>query len=142
MSFYQSSILTEQNSKSLPSIKREDLTEILNNESMENKKEPWSKLNKTDKICKLNAFAQAIADKNCLNRADTITLKRTLVIGLEKKRLVSVKDVLYDKESGMITSIPSLTNDGTKYTLKRNDKRPSTLKSLTRNKDKIDNKDN
>jgi hypothetical protein len=52
---------------------------------------------------------------------------------LEKNKLLKTKEVLYDKEKGEITSIPTLTiNNQTKnFTLRQCDKRVSTLKSLT-----------
>ena len=50
---------------------------------------------------------------------------------INKKRLVKSKEVLYDGEN--ITSIPSLTYSDShgKFTLKRSEKRESTIKSLT-----------
>ena len=59
---------------------------------------------------------------------------------LERKRLTKSKEVVYNKELGKITSIPSLflNNSTKKFTLKRNEKRQSTLKSLApKNKNKI-----
>ena len=51
---------------------------------------------------------------------------------LDRKRLQRVKDVEYDKLTGEVKMIPSLTYvKGTKhFTLKNMDKRVSTLKSL------------
>ena len=46
--------------------------------------------------------------------------------------MVRAKDVIYDKVTGLITSIPCLLFNSVlkKFTLKRCDKRQSTLKSL------------
>jgi len=51
---------------------------------------------------------------------------------LERKKLQRVKDVVYDKVTGTVTEIPSLTYiKSTKhFTFKNTDKRVSTLKSL------------
>ena len=69
-------------------------------------------------------------------------LKQYLTLSLDKKKIQHVKDVLYDKATGKIKAIPSLHfNPATrKFTLKRCEKRVSTLKSLGRGK-KIDGKD-
>ena len=52
---------------------------------------------------------------------------------MDRKRLTSIKDVTYDKDTGVIKTIPSLTFNPTtrKFTLKRSDKRTSTIKHLT-----------
>jgi len=59
-------------------------------------------------------------------------LKKYLEESLDKKKLQCVKDVQYDKTTGKIKSIPNLHfNIATrKFTIKRNEKRVSTLKSL------------
>ena len=105
---------------------------ILERESKRNKKEPWSKINKTAKIVKLNEYAAKLAEEKSLNKPETLQLKRYLLSSLDRKRLVRVKDVTYDKETGKITDIPCLSFNPSsrKFTLKRNDKRTSTLKSL------------
>lgn len=105
---------------------------ILEQESKRNKKEPWSKLNKTAKITKLHDYANRLATEKSLTKPETAQLKRYLLSSLDRKRLVRVKDVTYDKETGKITNIPCLAFSPTsrKFTLKRSDKRTSTLKSL------------
>jgi hypothetical protein len=51
---------------------------------------------------------------------------------LDKKKLSRVKDVIYDKEKGIVKDIPALTytKSNKHFTLKNLDKRVSTLKSL------------
>ena len=65
-------------------------------------------------------------------------MKKYLKECINKKRLQRVKDVLYDKEEGIILSIPNLIYNKSRqrYTLKRSDKRMSTLKSLGKPKKK------
>ena len=73
---------------------------------------------------------------NNLSPADVAELKIYLTESLDKKKLQHVKDVVCDKLTGKIISIPTLHfNSATrKYTLKRAEKRVSTLKSLGKGK--------
>jgi len=103
--------------------------------------EPWIKLDKTTKLQK---FKQYVANNHS---DDTGTeqdmLYNYLAINLDRKKLLKAKEVIYEKDTGVITSIPSLLYNTTtkKYTLKRCDKRQSTLKSLAPKKNK-ENKGN
>ena len=113
----------------------------------------WGKLDKTVKLSKLNAFAQKYIHDNGLPESELAQLVTFLTTCIDHKKIVKTKDVVYDKVSGMIVSIPILThvNSGSvtssslhlpatsgsgsgsspiKFTLRRCEKRPSTLKSL------------
>jgi hypothetical protein len=94
--------------------------------------EPWSKLDKTIKTKKIVAFATVYSEKNQLSEKESQLLIAFLKDSLDKKRLSRVKDVVYDKETGEIKEIPSLSFNKTTshFTLKNLDKRVSTLKSL------------
>ena len=107
---------------------------ILETEKQNNKLETWNKLDKTGKIVKLHAFAEKYGKTNNFPTKDIRILKTFFVECLEKSKLQKAKDVVYNKETGEITSIPSLHFNTTnqKFTLKIMDsKRVSTLKSLT-----------
>jgi hypothetical protein len=107
---------------------------ILEKEKQHNKSETWNKLDKTDKIQKLHAFAEKYGKTNNLPVKDIKALKMFFIECLEKLKLQKAKDVVYDKEAREISSIPSLHfNVSSKsFTLKIMDaKRVSTLKSLT-----------
>jgi hypothetical protein len=107
---------------------------ILEKEKQHNKSETWNKLDKTDKIQKLHAFAEKYGKTNNLPVKDIKALKMFFIDCLEKLKLQKAKDVVYDKEAREISSIPSLHfNVASKsFTLKIMDaKRVSTLKSLT-----------
>jgi len=107
---------------------------ILEKEKQHNKNETWNKLDKTDKIQKLHAFAEKYGKTNNLPVKDIKALKMFFIECLEKLKLQKAKDVVYDKEAREISSIPSLHfNVSSKsFTLKIMDaKRVSTLKSLT-----------
>lgn len=105
---------------------------FLEKESIQSKNEPWSKLDKTIKLKKLNDYANQICDEYELSPTELKTLKKDLSSYIDKKQLQKVKDVTYDKESGIINSIPNLKfNKNTrKFTMKKSEKHVSTTKSL------------
>ncbi len=104
---------------------------FLEKESKQNKNEPWNKLDKPARIKQLNDYADNI-NEYALNTEEIKFLKEYLITSLDKNKLQCVKDVQYDKTSGKIKNIPCLQfNPVTrKFTLKRNEKRASTTKSL------------
>ena len=59
-------------------------------------------------------------------------LIKTLMNGLERKRLTGAKDVVYNQSTETVTSIPCLSyhTAAKRFTLRRSDKRISTTKSL------------
>ena len=105
---------------------------FLNKECKLNKCEPWNKLDKTEKIKQLNDFVETLIEEYTLTDEEVKDIKNYLVSSLDKKKLQCVKDVNYDKLCGKIKSIPCFNyNTSTrKFTLKRCEKRVSTLKSL------------
>ena len=114
-----------------------DIESFLRKEKQQTSKKPWSKLEKATKRKKLAIFAEAYNTKR------KEALKLYLFQCLERKKLQRTKDVLYDSKSGKIKQIPGLSfNKNTnKYTLRRVDKKVSTLKSLApkkKRKTKID----
>jgi hypothetical protein len=107
---------------------------ILENEKQKNKCDNWNKLDKTVKTQKLHAFAEKYGKEHNYPAKEVKTLKTFFSSCLEKSKLQKAKDVVYDRESGEITSIPALFFNSTShsFTLKIVDaKRVSTLKSLT-----------
>jgi len=118
------------------------LDKFLETEMNSNKVEPWSKLDKTVKTKKLAAFVETYKKVNELTDEETILLTLFLKDCLDKKRIYRVKDVLYDKETGLIKEIPALTFiKATKhFTLKNMDKRVTTQKSLGPKKGTAKNK--
>jgi hypothetical protein len=107
---------------------------ILESEKQNNKLDTWNKLDKTGKIIKLHAFAEKYGRTHNLPTKDIKILKTFFIECLEKAKLQKAKDVVYNKETGEILSIPSLHFNTTnqKFTLKIMDaKRVSTLKCLT-----------
>ena len=110
------------------------MEKLLETEKQHNKTEPWNKLDKTVKIQKLHKFAEKYGKDHGLPAKDVRSLKVFFVCSLEKNKLQKTKDVVYDKDTKDVTSIPALYFNQTSrnFTLKIIDaKRVSTLKSLT-----------
>lgn len=112
-----------------------NLDKFLENEKIMNASEPWSKLDKTAKIKKLNVFAENYVSNHNLDEKEHKLLLDFFIDCLNKKKLQRVKDVVYNKETGEIIDIPSLTfnKNNNNFTLKNTDKRVTTLKGLLPN---------
>jgi hypothetical protein len=115
-----------------------NLDHFLEGEKKNNSGEPWAKLDKTSKLLRFNEYAIHYCSENNYSDADKRSLVLVLSSNLDRKKLLKAKEVLYDKEDGKILSIPSLVYNTSmkRFTLKRADKRPSTLKSLAPKKTK------
>ncbi len=110
----------------------DNLDKFLESEKNSNINDSWSNLDKTVKIKKLSAFAETYKTENNLTKEEHDELMRFLKEALDHKKIQRVKDVVYDKITGTIKSIPALAHNKSTnhYTLKNTDKRVSTLKSL------------
>lgn len=107
--------------------------DMLENEKQINSSESWAKLDKTVKTAKLEEYAERYGIENNYSETMKTNLKLFFVDCLNKGKLHKTKDVLYNKDQGIITGIPSLyfNNTSKAFTLKIIDpKRISTLKSL------------
>jgi hypothetical protein len=113
-------------------ITNPNIDDILEKEKNANKSDPWNKLDKSAKVGKLREFATQHGKKENYTEQEIISLYQFLVSALEQKKLMRAKDVVYDKSIGAITSIPCLIYHAgfKKFTLKRCEKRQSTMKSL------------
>ena len=130
---YQTMLLTgnDKIKEETQNIKNDKINDFLDQETKLNNKDIWTKLNKTNKIRLLYDYAELYGNENELNHLQVKSLKQYLKNCLERKQLQNVKDVIYNKEEQKITSIPNLNiNKDKKFTLKRSERRPSTLKSL------------
>jgi len=91
----------------------------------------WTKLSKTEKLTKFNEFANTYCEKNGLEpTSKTEELQAFLKKKLDQKRLISVKELVYNATDGIIESIHGLEVVDGKFVLRRAEKRNSTLKSL------------
>jgi hypothetical protein len=118
-----------------------NLEKFLENEKITNSNEPWCKLNKTIKTKKLIEYVEIYKKEKNLDEVETQLLISFLKDSLDRKKLLRVKDVIYDKNIGVVKEIPALTfTKATKhFTLKNIDKRVSTLKSLAPKKSILKN---
>jgi hypothetical protein len=133
-----------------------NIEQYLDRERSHKANEPWGRLDKTVKLSKLNAFAKKYIQDNSLPESEVGALVSYLSTCIDHKKIVKTKDVVYDKTTGTIVSIPILTHlssqgqgqgqcqgqsqvlahpsehahTSIKFTLRRCDKRQSTLKSL------------
>lgn len=117
-----------------------NLEKFLENEKNNNKVDNWSKLDKTIKTKKLIDFVNKYKTEYSLTDEEETLLIIFLKDCVDKKKLMRVKDVIYDKETGVIKSIPALNFNKQKkhFTLKNMDnKRLSTLKNLPQHNKKI-----
>lgn len=114
---------------------------FLNDEKQTVTNEPWIKLDKTTKLQKFKDYIELNYKEETTDEKNS--LYRVLATNLDRKKLLKAKDVLYDKDNGVITSIPVLQFNPTtkKFTLKRCEKRQSTLKSLAPKKNRIKKND-
>jgi len=142
---YKSMLLNSSNEEVEETVENlSNLESFLQEEKNNNSNEPWIKLNKTSKLIKFQEFVEKYSIEHKLSQDDKNDLFKFLSINLDRKRFLKTKEVNYDKHNGFIISIPSLfyNSSNKKFTLKRCDKRQSTLKSLgpkkNRNKKNID----
>ena len=107
--------------------------DFLDNEKIQNRKEAWNKLDRTTKLQKLHHFAEIYGKEKALPMKEVKILKQFFKTSLEKRKLQKTKEVVYDKQTGVIKSVPGLmyNNTSNQYTLRNMDKKVSTLKSLT-----------
>ena len=124
------------NNNKYESTKIDTINSFLEKESNNNKTESWNKLDKTGKLKLLNNYVDSLVVVHNLTAKESDDLKQYLAESIDKKKLQHVKDVHCDKATGKIISIPTLhfTPGVRKFTLKRSEKRVSTLKSLGKGK--------
>ena len=153
---YKSMLLSGSSEEKKETVENlSNLETFLEDEKKKSNTEPWTKLDKTTKLLKFSEFIEGYCLEHKYSDSDKKELYKYLSVNLDRKRLLKAKEVIYNKEIGKIQSIPSLSYNVTtkKFTLKRCDKRQSTLKSLapkknkkllnkTDNADNIDNVDN
>ena len=105
---------------------------LLDEEMKTNKNVTWARLDKGEKIRKLNEYADNYCGDASNFCTDSHLLKQYLIIALDRNRLQKVREVKYNKDTGTIENIPCLIFNTTtkRFTLNRSDKRVSTISSL------------
>lgn len=132
---YKSMLLSNSTYNNLSPRETNDvnnINEFLEKEKQTHTNELWSKLDKTIKMQKIRVFIENYSTINNLTAKESKNLLSFLTASLDQKRLSKAKDVIYDRENGVIKSIPCLlfNHVNRKFTLKRCEKRQSTLKCL------------
>ena len=91
---------------------------------------PWSRLPKLQRIQKLNTFCDKHAEQEALSPKQTSHLRTYLRQALDQRRIQRAKDVIYDKTTGEITSIPGLKYHArtSRYTIKRDETPARTVR--------------
>lgn len=109
-----------------------EISDYLHNEKCANKKECWTKLDKTEKIKHIYNYTIKLQNKYNLTDSEIIELNKYLIKCMDRKYLLKTKEVIYDKNEGYITNLPFLffNEINRKFTLKKDDKHVSTIKSL------------
>ena len=112
------------------------VTTFLDSESNANKQETWAKLDKTQKIKRLNTYAEVLKSKHELSDTEFVDLKKYFIRCLDRKNLMKTKEVNYEKDKHVILSIPNLhfNDDSRTFILRKDDKHVSTIKSLPADK--------
>ena len=117
--------------------KSQSLDSFLENHKPVVKVKSWSQLNKMDKLKKLCKYVDSISSEYELTPKDIDDMKQYLKKCLNRNQLTRIKEVQYDKKSGVVNKINGLQIrkgklDGKerRFTLKNVDKKDSTLKNL------------
>lgn len=113
------------------------INNFLLDESNANKSETWTKLNKTQKLMRLNNYVETILKtKYNLSNDEINNTKNYLQKTIERKNLSKARDVVYNKDENFIVNIPFLifNEDSRIFILKKDDKHISTVKCLPQDK--------
>ena len=137
---YQTMLLNgNSKSKQIAPEKRDDIFKVerfLEKEQELNIQKPWNKLGKALKLKRIAEYVIEYSSENKLSSIQSKSLNSYLLKCLERKKLNRQKDVIYDIKEQKIKSIPNLSFHKNKFTLKRKDKKASSLNLTPHNKTK------
>ena len=130
------SMYSNDNSLNKPQTEMDpfEFDKLLENEKFNNSNQFWNKLDTATKIKKLHAYALDYGKDNSLTEPDITTLKQFFASAVRGNKLKKNKDIVYDKDTGIITDVPGLfySKLNKKYTIKNLDtKHVSTMKTYT-----------
>lgn len=113
-----------------------NIERVLEEEKNDNKADAWSRLDKTIKTRKLVEYVATYSAKHGLGEEESVAMVAFFKDCLDRKKLFRVKDVVYDRVTGVISDVPALQFNRTArhFTLRVTEKRVSTLKSLPKKK--------
>lgn len=107
-----------------------DINAVLESEIKASSGLPWPRLAKIERVQKLIDFCERHAKQESLSGEARDSLSRYLRTALDQRRIHRARDVEYDKENGVIVSIPGLKYHAKsgRYTLKREDTEKRTVR--------------
>ena len=119
-----------------------NIEEFLEKEKNLESKLPWNKLNKMKKYEKICIYINKLSEDKDISDKNKKDILSIIKIALNKKKLQRVKEVVYNKETGIIKNIPSIEYDSKekKLSFNLNEKKQSTLKSLAPKKGSLNKK--
>ena len=119
-----------------------NIEEFLEKEKNLESKLPWNKLNKMKKYEKICIYINKLSEDKDISDKNKKDILSIIKIALNKKKLQRVKEVVYNKETGIIKNIPSIEYDSKekKLSFNINEKKQSTLKSLAPKKGSLNKK--
>lgn len=111
---------------------------MLSRESNLTKKILWNKIDKTNKILTFKKFVEKQSTIHSLTDNEKDIFLKYLIDCIDRKMLLKIKDVIYDKEIGEIIDIPNLVFNeiSRSFNIKKSDKHVSSLRSLAPTKNK------
>ena len=143
---YQTMLLNgNSKSKQIAPEKRDDILKVeqfLEKEQELNIQKPWNKLGKATKLKRIAEFVIDYSSEHNLSTIQSKSLNSYLLKCLERKKLNRQKDVVYDIKLQKIKMIPNLSFHKNKFTLKRHDKKSSSLNLTPHNNKKNKTKSN
>ena len=137
---YKTMIMTGQNidNKITNESSQQQLHDFLLNEKMNNQKQTWSKLSKTEKIRKIDRYIkETLNTKHRLTAEESDKLKTFVHNLIERRRLIKSTEICYDEDTGMVVDIPavSFNSKARRFTLNR-EVSQTTNKSTTQRRTK------
>tara|TARA_B100001142_G_C14278539_1_gene633886 strand:- start:287 stop:781 length:495 start_codon:yes stop_codon:yes gene_type:complete len=124
------SIISKNSSKNTS----EAIEKYLDIERNKKHNESWNRLDKCTRNQKLIEYAERTGEEKHYSDIEKNNLEKTLLSYLDKKMLQRAKDVLYDKDKGLIINIPNLEycNNSKRFTLKKSIKTVTNKISATK----------
>ena len=110
-----------------------ELEKFLEETTETTKQDRWNKLDKTAKLQKFKQFVSDYGKENNYSEDEKEQLLDYLKDCIDKKKLLRVKDVVYDQSNDLLVSIPGLlyNKSSRKFTIKNADtKKGSVIKNL------------
>lgn len=132
---YKTMLLNGNVSEIAPHTNNNDTNAVdtfLEKERKINKKLAWARLDRTQKINKIYDYIDRYSIKHNISDQEKEELKTYMSTALDRKKLQKISEIKYNKETSVIDDIPILVFNpiNRKFTLKRNEKRSSTINSL------------